>query len=118
MTTFSVSLTNRTVFFPQSGDSSPHVSEAKCPPRPTHLPLLHRVGSTDQPVPLEWHGGILIIFWLPKCREQERVHKKGGTSIAPIAETDWSTRTCDISLGSLAVTMPEARDFVESIAPD
>jgi hypothetical protein len=40
VTTFSASLTNLTVLLPQSRDSSHHVSEAKCPPRPIHLPLL------------------------------------------------------------------------------
>jgi len=48
MTTFSVILTNRTVLLPQSRDSSHHLLEAKCPLRPTHLPLLRRLFGTDR----------------------------------------------------------------------
>jgi len=78
MTTFSASLTNCTLLLPQSRDSSPNVSEAKCPARPTHLPLLHRVDNTDHPVTQEWPGGMLVVFWLPMYHEQERVRKNAG----------------------------------------
>jgi len=103
MTTFSASLTNRTVLLLQSRGSSPPVSEAKCPPRPTHLPLLHRVDSTNHPVSQEWPGGILLVFWLHMCREQERVRKNAGTSFAPSAETARSTRTRCRTLSPLVI---------------
>jgi hypothetical protein len=48
MTTLGASLTNRTAFLHETRDSSRHVSEAKCPLRPTHVPLLRRVDSTDR----------------------------------------------------------------------
>ena len=73
MTAFSASLTNHTVLPPQSRDSSHHVSEAKCPPRPTHLKLLHTAHNTAHSVSREWPAGILFVFWLLQYRLSAKV---------------------------------------------
>ena len=82
MTTLSASLTNRTLLLPQSRDSSRHVSEVTCPPRPAHLPLLHMVDSTDHVVT----RSDLFLFWLP-MRKTTGIRKNTGTYSAPIVDT-------------------------------
>jgi hypothetical protein len=67
VTTFSTSLINHTVLPSQTSDSSHRVLEAKCPPRPTHLTLLHRAHSTDHPLSRDWPGGILFVSWPLTC---------------------------------------------------
>jgi hypothetical protein len=86
MTTFSMSLTKCWVL-PQSHYSSHHVSEAKCPPWPTHLWLLQRVDNTEYLVSWKWPDGILLVFSL---LIQTRISKNTCTSTVPIAETPWS----------------------------
>jgi hypothetical protein len=125
MTIFSVSRTNHMTVLPQSCDSSHHVTEAHCPSRPTHLLLLHRVDSTNHLVSQEWPGSIPIMFWLSMCHSST----KGSSRIlAPpplncrnalnyMYTTSRTLPTCDMSLGSPTVAMPEARDFVESLLP-
>ena len=53
-----------------SCDSSHHVTEAKCPPQPTHLLLLQRVDSTDDLAPWKWLGGILLPISLWKAQQE------------------------------------------------
>ena len=79
---------------PQSRDSSHHVSEAKCPPRPTHLPLRHRVHSTDHPASRAWRGCIVLVFWLPMYHSNT---KESARILAPLPlrlqkHTDLSAR--------------------------
>ena len=83
-----MSLANCSVLLPRSRDSSHRVSEAKCPPQPTHLLLLHRVDSTD-------HPSVSRVTWLyTMCIlatdvlfKHESFHKNTGTSTPPTAET-------------------------------
>ena len=75
-----MSLTSCTVLLPLSRDSSHHVSEAKCPPQPTHLLLLHWVDSTDRP-------SVSRVTWLyPVCILATDVlfkHKRFHKNTAP-----------------------------------
>jgi hypothetical protein len=62
MTTSSMSLTNSMVLLPQSCDSSHHVSETKCPPYPTHLPLLRGVDSTSPEPSMQTTRALLLKY--------------------------------------------------------
>jgi len=50
MATFNANPTNRMALLRQLRYSIHHVSDAKWPPRPTHLPLLHRVLGAESQV--------------------------------------------------------------------
>jgi len=68
MTIFSASLTNHMLLLSQSGDSSHHLSEAKCPRWLTQLLLLLRwVDNTDHLVSQESPGSTLLVLWLLMC---------------------------------------------------
>jgi len=70
------------VLLPQSRDSSHRVLEAKCPPRPTHLLLVHGVDSTDHPRV----SGVTWLY-LVCILATDVFHKNAGTSTPLIAET-------------------------------
>jgi len=90
MTASSTSLTNCMVFLSQPHDSSHHVSEVRCPPRPIYLMPLQTADSKDHLLSQKWPGSILLIFSLPKAWKD---CKNAGTSTTPIAETQWFTCT-------------------------
>ena len=103
-----------------SCDSSHHVTEAKCPPQPTHLPLLQRVDSTDDLAPRKWLGGILLLISLWKA-QQEYWHLHNShcrNTLIYVHMILCTLPTCDMSLGWLTVGVPEARDFVGSLVLD
>jgi hypothetical protein len=118
MTTFSASLTNHTVLHPQSRNSSHHVLEAKCPPQPTHLPLLQRVNSTDDLVPQKGPGSLLLIFLL-LMRVSARIWAPPMLQLQKhsiyLHKTLCTIPTYNMSLGLLTVGVPEAGDFVGSL---
>jgi hypothetical protein len=76
--------------------------------------------GTHLPVSRERPGSIYSYYGYWCVIEHEWVRKNTGISIAPIAETHWATRTLlasDTRLRSLTVAMPEAGNFLESLAP-
>jgi len=100
---------------------SHHVSEAKCPPRPTHFAAAtwgrqHRSSSIPGVT-----GGILFVFWLPmRHGPQEYWHLHRSDCNSTLIDAHTTSRTLPLvtlSLGSLTVGMPEAGDFVESFEP-
>ena len=120
MTTFSTSLPNHMVLLPQSHDSSHHVLVAKCPPQPTHLPLLHSVNSTDHLGPRKWPGGIPLLFSLWKDQQEywHLHHSHCRNTLFYVHITLCTLPNYDMSLGWLTVGVPEARDFVGSLVLD
>jgi hypothetical protein len=123
MTAFSASLINHTVLPSQLRDSSHHVSEAKCPPRPTHLTLLHRAQiihypGSDLAVSYSYSDHWRVIWAQKDPQEYWHPHRSDCRGTLTYAHTTSRTLpTYDMTLGSLTVATPEAGDFVEWLQP-
>ena len=115
-----MSLPNHMVLLPQSCDSSYHVTEAKCPPQLTHLPLLQSIDSRDHLVPWKWVGGIVLLISLWKDQQEywHLHHSHCRNMLIYVHMRLCTLPTCGISLGWLTVGVPEARDFVGSLVLD
>ena len=88
----------------------------ECPPRPTHLPLLRRVDSTDHLLAWRNFDRILASDVLYPARKDPQdswhLHRSDCTTTLIYAHTTSRTvLTCDVRLGSLTVSMPEAGDL-------
>jgi hypothetical protein len=134
------------VHLSQSHDGSFHVLDTKCPLAVLdscwigrqHLNYLDSVLFSDwrlvQPpmsglpafsCKLEWPGSILLICWLVMCLAS----MKGFERHLNFRHSDWRYTliyahmtslilpTCDMSLGSLTLAMPEGGAFVELLKP-
>jgi len=94
----------------------------ECPPRPTHVPLLRKVDSTDRLVAWRHFARILGSNVLHLARKDPQdschLHRSDCTTTLICAHTTSRiVLPCDVRLGSLTVAMPEAGDFVELLEP-
>jgi hypothetical protein len=123
MTAFSTSLTNCMVFLPQPHDSSHHVSEVRCPPRPTYLMPLQTAYSKDHlritsEVTRQHPTHILATESMRGLQECWHLHNSNcRNTMIYIHTTSHTLPSCHMGLCSLTAGMPKARDFAESIEP-
>lgn len=120
MTQFSTSLSSSL-----SHAIAASMHQRHCPPRPTHLPLLHWAHGIDHPESREWPDGSYSCAgyrWVIRTRKgpQEYWHLRGRDCRNTLTFAHTTSRilpTSDMSHGSPTVAVLEARDFVETLEP-
>ena len=117
-----MSLTNCMDFLPQSHYSSHHISEVRCRPQLTYLMPLQTADSKNHLLSQKWNRQhpihILATDSMKGLQECWHLHCSNCRNTTIYMHTTSCTLpTCHMSLCSLTVGTPEARDFVGSIEP-